>query len=76
MTAYLSRATTVCVRMALPPSHVSAMPDTLVPSVISKYRSATATHVTTEGAALTWSMPTSVTVHRESQVGSCSRSVC
>lgn len=61
----------VCVKTALPLSHVSATLDTLVPSVISKFRSATATHVRTEGAALIWSMPTSVTAHLEPQVGMC-----
>lgn len=69
MTAYQSHATMVCVKMALPPSPVSAMLDTQAPSVISRSRSATATLVRTEGAALTWSMPISVTAHQEPQVG-------
>lgn len=69
MTAYQSHATMVCVKMGLPPSCVSVTLDTLAPSVISRSRSATATHVRTEGAALTWSMPTSVTAHLELQVG-------
>lgn len=70
-TAFRSRATTVCVKTALPLSHVSATLDTSVPSVISKFKSATATHVRTEGAASIWSMPTSVTAHLEPQVGMC-----
>lgn len=68
MTAYQNRATMVCVKMASPPSPVSAMLDTQAPSVISRYRSATAIPVRTEDAALTSSMPTSATAHREPQV--------
>lgn len=66
----------VCVKTALPLFHVSATLDTLAPSVISKFRSATATHVRTEAAALIWSMPTSVTAHLEPQVGMCERWIC
>lgn len=80
MTAYQNRATMVCVKMASPPSPVSAMLDTQAPSVISRYRSATAIPVRTEDAALTSSMPTSATAHREPQVCttliSCLSPVC
>lgn len=65
-----SHATTGNARMESPPSPASARPDTQAPSVISKCRSATVIRVRTEAAALTWSMPTSVTVPLESQVGS------
>lgn len=70
MTVYRSHATMVCVKTASPPSPVSATRDTQAPSAISRSRSATATRARTEDAALTWSMPTSVTAHQEPQVGS------
>lgn len=59
----------VCVKMGLPPSRVNATLDTQAPSVIFKSKSATATPVRTEGAALTSSMPTSVTALQEPTVG-------
>lgn len=68
-TACQSPATTVCAKTASLPSPASATPDTPAPSVTSKFRSATVTPVRTEGAASTWSMPTSATAHLEPQVG-------
>lgn len=59
---------TVYVRMALPPSLVSATLATPAPSATSRSRSASATRAKIEGAALTWLMRTSVTVHQEPQV--------
>lgn len=70
MTVSQSHATTGNAGMASPPSPASATPGTQAPSVTSRCRSATVTRVRTEAAALTSSMPTSVTVPLESQVGS------
>lgn len=68
MTANHHHATMVCVRMALPPFPVSVFLGTQAPSVISRFRNATATLVRTEVAALTGLTPTSASVYQEPQV--------
>lgn len=68
MTVCQSLATMVCVKMGLPLSRVNATLDTQAPFVIFKSRSATAAPVRTEDAALTSSMPTSVTALQEPTV--------
>lgn len=68
MTASQIHATTVCVRMVLPPTPVSAILDTPAPSVISSSMSATATLVRTKDDALTSLTPTVVAVYLEPQV--------